>query len=333
MYSNIRRNVIRAVKVLPEAVRVGAVEVEPTNEENTHEDGKSESELDLAQKRISFLENESRLLSNRIEEAAKTYDEFSARCEKLEHELKNREAELQYEMQQKLESERMIVIDKAKIDASNILMEATKTRSEAFEKGHSEGLLKGQKDGLEKARIDMEAEYSSRFSELVSIFEKMQMEIENNLENLVQLNEARLVRLWKETLSAMLNREVELDQDTAHIVLEGILKRISDKNSLLIYLAPLDLENIRSQADRMTESLRGVKHLELIADPRVERGSCIVETNLGIYDARWRVQMEQIEMQIADLYREVIKESIEPIQDKGKRKRKKKDAEKGSSEE
>ena len=332
MYNNIRRNVIRAVKVLPEAVRVGSVEVEPSDDENEQEEGKSE--LDVAQDKISFLESKVLLLTNRLEEAAKNYDELSSRCERVEYELENREAELQAEMQSKLESERAVVVEKAKKEASSILKEAEKIHSEASEKGNSEGFLKGEKEGLEKAKADMESEYSSRFSGLISIFEKMHSEIEDNLNELVQLNEARLLRLWKETLRAMLYREVDLNPETARIVLDGILERVRDKNRILIYLSPLDIEDIRSRTDKMTESLRGVKHLEFLADPRVGRGSCIVETNLGVYDTRWRMQMDQIETQIADLYREVAKESAaEPVKDKSKGRRKKKDAEKEAPEE
>jgi flagellar assembly protein FliH len=326
LFNNIRHNVLRAVKVLPDAVRVGVIEVDPLEDEGAHEEGKQENEIDLAQDKINRLESQIRLLTNRLEEAAKNYDELSSRCEKLEHDLENRKTELQTEMQRKLESERAVVVDKAKAEASSILKEAGKIHSEASEKGHSEGLLKGQKEGLEKTKADLEAEYSSRFSGFVDIFEKIHSEIEKNFNDLVQLNEARLLRLWKETLLAMLHREVALNPETARIVLEGILERVSDKNRILIYLSPLDVENIRSQTDKMTESLRGVKHLEFLADLRVEQGSCIVETNLGIYDARWRTQMEQIETQIADLYRDITKESAVETT---KSRRKKKSAEKG----
>jgi len=334
LYSNIRRNVIRAVKVLPEAVRIGSIEIDPLENEGLQEESKHENELDLAQDKISRLESQIQLFANRLEEAAKNYDKLSSRCGKLEHELENREAELQAEMQRKFESERSNVVDKAKIEASTILKEAERIRSEASEKGQSEGFAKGQKEGLEKTKAELETEYSTRFSGLISIFEKIHSEVESNFKDIVQLNEARLLRLWKETLRSMLYREVELNPQTARIVLEGILERVSDKNRILIYLSPRDVEIIRSQTDQMTESLRGIKHLEFLADSRVGHGSCIVETNLGIYDARWRIQMEQIEMQIADLYREISKESaVELVKDKDKNRRKKKDAEKDALEE
>jgi flagellar assembly protein FliH len=333
LYNNIRRNVIRAVKVLPEAVRVGVAEIKLLDNECVYEKERHQNELDLAQGEVISLQSQIKLLVKKLEGAVKDNEDLSLRCKRTEHELANRETELQAEMQRKLEVEREIVTKKAKIEASSILEEAEKIRSEAFEKGYSEGINKGQKDGFEKAKNEVEAEYNSRFSDIISIFEKIHSEIENSFKDLVQLNEARLLRLWKETLCTMLNREVYLNPETARIVLDGVLERVSDKNRILIYLSPLDIGSIQFQTDKMTESLRGIKHLEFLPDTRVERGSCIVETNLGIYDARWRMQMEQIETQIADLYREVTKEStVEPTNEKTKSKnksrRKKKEAEK-----
>ncbi|MCL2146925.1 MAG: FliH/SctL family protein [Synergistaceae bacterium] len=327
MYNNIRRNVIRAVKVLPEAVRVGMADIKLLENEHAFDKGSHENELDLAQNKISSLQSQIKLLANKLESSMNNYEELSSQFKKTELELVNRETVLQAEMQSKLEIERQTVTKEARLEASTILEEAEKTRSEAFDKGYSEGFIKGQNEGLEKAKAEVEEEYKARFADIISIFEKIHAEIENNFKELIQLNDARLLRLWKETLSAMLNREVELNPDTARMVLEGIMERVSDKNRILIYLSPFDIGNIQFQTDKMTESLRGIKHLEFLPDARVERGSCIVETNLGIYDARWRLQLEQIEIQIADLYREVSKEStVEPDKTKSKTKRKKKGA-------
>ena len=333
MYNNIRHNVIRAVKVLPEAVRVGVAEINHLENERIYEKEIHVNELDLAQDKISSMQSQIKALTNNLEIAVKNYDELSAKCKKMEHDLTTRESVLQVEMQRKLEIERVTVTDAAKKEAALILEEAEKIRSEASEKGYAEGIIKGQKDGYEKAKVDLEAEYSSRFSDLITIYERIHSEIEKNFKDLVQLNEARLVRLWKETLSAMLNREVILNPETARIVLEGVLERMNDKNRVLIYLSPLDIGSIQFQTDKMTESLRGIKHLEFLPDARVERGSCIVETDLGIYDARWRMQLEQIEIQIADLYRKIAKSTAaEPSKEKNRisnKKRKKKDAEIG----
>lgn len=326
---------IRAVRVLPEAVRVGTgtgtvlddKDVVPGLGAETLLPEEREDELTMSQNKISLLQSQIGLLNNRLKEAAGRYDGLSERCDQMEYQLQNREKELQAEMQAKLDQERAGVVDKAKVEAAAILAEAKKIRAEAAEKGHAEGLEKGKADGLRKSEDDtrsaiaeIRAEYGARFSDLISALEKSQQEVEANLNSLVQLNEARLVRLWEGTLTTMLNREIKIDPDTTRRVLEGILERVSDKNRLLIYLSPSEIDKIQNDKDTLTDLLRGVRHLEFLQDPRVDPGSCIVETNLGIYDARWRTQMKQIEYQIADLYREIAKEA-EITEDKPKPKR------------
>lgn len=49
------------------------------------------------------------------------------------------------------------------------------------------------------------------------------------------------------------------------------------------------------------DSIRGVKFFELLSDDHVDRGSCLIETNLGIYDARWKTQLEQISTEVQGL--------------------------------
>ena len=61
---------------------------------------------------------------------------------------------------------------------------------------------------------------------------------------------------------------------------------------------------MRSRRDEYSDLLRGVRHLEFTPDPNVDAGSCIVETNMGIYDARWRTQLEQVAGEIERLFLE-----------------------------
>lgn len=304
---NIRQNVIRAVRVLPEAVRVGSSVSDMKNIDHAekNEVKKQPDELSDANGKINLLQSQIGLLNNRLKEAVANYDELSVRCVEMEDKLKNRESELQAEMKKKLEAERGKVISEAEADAAKILADAEKIRSESQNKGYTEGFEKGKENGLEKAISDAHDEYSKRFSGLVDLLEKAHSEVEANLGSLVQMNEARLLRLWQGTLTAMLNREVQLNSETARIVLEGVLNRVSDKNRLVIYLSPSDIEKVEDEKSEMTEQLRGARHIDFMPDSRVEPGSCIVETNLGVYDARWKTQMDQIEGEISDLYRAI----------------------------
>ncbi|MBQ6002328.1 MAG: hypothetical protein IJL18_05700 [Synergistaceae bacterium] len=133
--------------------------------------------------------------------------------------------------------------------------------------------------------------------------------LEEDFADLVKLNQPRLVRVWTEMLRRMLYRQVELNPDTIDGVLSELLSRLSDKNQILIYVSPDDMKRLEGTLDsKFREALRGVKKLELKSDPNIENGSCIVETGLGVYDARWKTQMGQVESVVDDVFQQSAKE-------------------------
>jgi len=119
----------------------------------------------------------------------------------------------------------------------------------------------------------------------------------------------KLVRLWEKVLKRLLYREVNLDEHVLERLLEQVLKRLSDKEKIIIYLHPTEVTYLQEKLDQYGDLLRGAKHVEFVADDHVDRGSCMVETNLGIYDARWRTQLERMSEEIDRLLAEGQKEN------------------------
>ena len=126
-------------------------------------------------------------------------------------------------------------------------------------------------------------------------------------DSLIRLLAPKVIRLWQNLLKRMLHKEVALDQETILRVFAGVLQRVSNKERIVVYLAPEDVDLLRDRQGEYADILRGTKHLEFIADTSVDQGSCIVETNLGVYDARWRTQLEQIDSEIEMLFIEGIR--------------------------
>ncbi|MBR0234777.1 MAG: flagellar assembly protein FliH, partial [Synergistaceae bacterium] len=106
----------------------------------------------------------------------------------------------------------------------------------------------------------------------------------------------------------MLFRQVELNPNTVDSVLSELLSKLSDKNQILIYVSPEDFKHLDGKLEKnFREALRGAKKVELKADSNVEKGSCIIETGLGIYDARWKTQMSQVESVIDEIFQQSSK--------------------------
>ncbi|NLB83037.1 MAG: flagellar assembly protein FliH [Synergistaceae bacterium] len=279
----LRPNVLRAVRILSETVKVGSSlsadeserEVQPASRTVLPRDPLAllKEELALTQSRLERAEVEITLLSSRNRVLA---EQFQAERKKAEEEEQQRRAILE--------------------------AEGTDLRKRSVEEGFLEGKRTGCAEGQEQARREMKRHYEGKVASLVVLLENVHATLSKRLEGLAALHLPQLIRMWELLLSRMLQQEVTLREDTAMLVLREVLERVSDRERILVYLNADDLEGILGRKDSFGDLLRGVKYLEYLSDANVEKGSCIVETNLGIYDARWRTQLEQIGKDIDHLF-------------------------------
>lgn len=286
-----RQRLIRAVRLLPGTVRVGRGTLE--------EIGPGGESLDRAGLGGQGVTNEESALA-----AAE------AEIRMLRSEMRAREAELAESRSVALKAESGMAALKADLEAEKTSFydkaaaEAAEQKAASAKEGRDEGFASGHSEGLAKARTDVRAEYEGKFSNALSLLSEVSESLAASREELALAHAPQMVRLWEAMLGRMLQTSVELDTGAAKRVLEYILKRVSDREKIIIYLNPADIAAVEGDRDDLMESIRGVKSLEILSDTHVDRGSCLVETNLGIYDARWRTQIEQISAEVQGLLME-----------------------------
>ncbi len=272
-----RHRLIRAARVLSDAVRIG-VSPEQSQEEflSDGEQAQEPSQEDILRQEI---------------------DRWKNSCSQLEKQLKDSQSRVE-NIEARMEADR----ESNKKQMEEFLAQSEKDRQAAVKKGHSEGFAAGKEEGVIQGRSELEAQLRSEFekelSGAVEILNTVHDEIKNNLEELLAANPYRLIRLWQKVLSRLLVREVAFDQEAALRLFKNLMSRASDKEDVRVYLNPDDLDSIEAQRGNFGDLIRGVRNIEFMADDEVDKGSCIVETGLGIYDARWRTQLEQISTEV-----------------------------------
>jgi len=249
---------------------------------------------------IPMERDENEELREQIEDLRRSLDDAERRNADLSRERAELEAEMERLRLDYAERERALEL--------RVQGEEERAREEGRLQGEAEGREAGHAEGLRTAKIEVEALYLKKLGGLVSLLESIAARLEEDFSELAALNQPRMLRLWFDMLGRMLKREVELKPDAVLPVLADVLMRLSDKSSVVIYVSPEDIALLQNSLDQeFEEVLRGVRHLELKPDASVDRGSCIVETGLGVYDARWRTQIEQIESSIEKLFQKLGK--------------------------
>jgi flagellar biosynthesis/type III secretory pathway protein FliH len=72
-----------------------------------------------------------------------------------------------------------------------------------------------------------------------------------------------------------------------------VIKRIKDSREVTIRVSSQDLALLREREEAIQHAL-GARHSTLVADPRVNVGGCLVESELGTLDGRLEVQLHEL---------------------------------------
>lgn len=107
--------------------------------------------------------------------------------------------------------------------------------------------------------------------------------------------EAELRTLAVRIAEKILGRELALDPAAVVDVAAAAMRHAGEPREVLVRCAPEDLDALERGKPRIVERCRAAQLVRFVADERVGRGGCIVETELGVVDARLSTQLEAIE--------------------------------------
>jgi type III secretion protein L len=93
----------------------------------------------------------------------------------------------------------------------------------------------------------------------------------------------------------ILGRELALDAKSVVDVAAEALRHVGEPRELVLRCSPDDLAALERGKPRLLERCRAAQALVVRADDGIARGGCIVETELGVVDARLSTQLEAIE--------------------------------------
>ncbi|NOY52940.1 MAG: hypothetical protein GXP58_04885 [Deltaproteobacteria bacterium] len=159
------------------------------------------------------------------------------------------------------------VISKAKQRADEIA-------KEAYNKGFEQGERSGFELGNKKAEAVAEA------------FMNAVEEVRHCREELLRQAETEAVRLAMVLAEKIIYREISLQEDVIIDVAREALAVCAEDDRIRIEVNPEDYSFLEGCGDRFRKEVGAARKIEIVANPAVRRGGCIVDTALGKIDAR-----------------------------------------------
>ena len=97
-----------------------------------------------------------------------------------------------------------------------------------------------------------------------------------------------------EVAARLVRAEVAARPERVVDVLRGAIRRAADRSRLVARVSPADLAQCRAAAPGILEEMGGIARFEVVDDPRILAGSCVLETATGDVDATFESQLARI---------------------------------------
>jgi len=158
-------------------------------------------------------------------------------------------------------------------EARDVLLRAQEEADAIRARAHAEGHEAGRAEALAAAAPAAEALAAAA------------REVSALSADLSERTEAAAVELALRIAEQALGAALAVDPERVLDVVRGALRRLVERERVLLLVNPDDMEIVRAGADRLVAELGGIEHCEVQAERRVPRGGAIVRTQEGEVDA------------------------------------------------
>lgn len=179
------------------------------------------------------------------------------------------------------------IVERAKLEVERMIKDAemrvAEIEHEAYQKGYDAGREVGFKKGQSEVR---------RLIDRLGTIIGQAIDVR---EDIIAASEKQMV-----DMILMISRKVIKDEvvERKEVVLNNIresLKRIKDRDRVNIRVNFTDLDLTTAHKDELIKMMESLRKVNIYEDSRVDRGGCIIETDVGAIDARISTQLKEIE--------------------------------------
>lgn len=203
---------------------------------------------------------------------------------------------------QDLESKARALLDQAHAQARQIVAQAEeqgRRRGQQLEQeAHTRGLEQGRAAGVEQARNEAAqtaleearqdlARLSQALGDGLAAFEESRRRLLANAERgLIELSLAIARRVCK--------HDVGSSSDAARANVRALLEMVEHDGDLQLHVNPADGDALSQALPELSASVGRLAHVDVVPDPAVEQGGCVLHSRDGVIDASPEAQLERV---------------------------------------
>ena len=179
------------------------------------------------------------------------------------------------------------------VDTAN-LVESSRPENE-LERLHRNEYERGFRDGKHQTEEQLKREFDSQRSADEQRVNRIVIQATEQIAALYRQSEEAVITFAFGVARRIISHEARLDGEIVMARIKEGVTRILGVEKIKIRVHPDDMATVRGQRDGIQSHSDALREIVVEADDHLERGDCIIESDLGTIDARLSTQLRQIE--------------------------------------
>jgi flagellar biosynthesis/type III secretory pathway protein FliH len=161
-----------------------------------------------------------------------------------------------------------------------------------------ENLMRAREEAAyQRARADAENHFREQLTrqnaEIAELQQGILTSLNSAISQVIKESETAVIALALEAARRVV-ANLPIEKELVEAVVSEALRQAEDSGEVLVKLNPEDLALLRKRNSTLLDAPPDKGPLRFIAASEVSRGGCLVQTRLGVIDARREVKFEQL---------------------------------------
>ena len=188
------------------------------------------------------------------------------------------------------------IVRQAQMEAKKLLEQSNVYAQQAMAQAQQQGFEKGKEEGFKAGKVEV--------AEVIREARSVLSQVVRGRELAVRSSQGEIARLAMKIAAKVTATAVEMDPKIVENQVSEALLRVKEREHISVHVNVADLDTARASRASFERLLESPKSFEIVSDNKVDRGGCIIETNLGNVDARIEAQLGTLQMAFDEMERQ-----------------------------
>ncbi|MBO5237461.1 MAG: hypothetical protein J6B50_01620 [Lachnospiraceae bacterium] len=248
--------------------------------------------VSFAQQNMLVIDANKNRVVRQIEEQKKQQElnEIASDAEEQEDSEEFQALEIENIDMSEMREQANAIFEEAQAAAEKILEEARADALLLKEEAKQAGTEEGYQKGMQEAQEQLEA----REAELQNHYEMVRQQLEEEYERELKAAEPKLVDVVCRLLHKITGVIVEDYQDVVVYMIDQTLQGLDGCHKIIIKVSEEDYADVYSRFDWISQQVNSNVEIELVADTKLARLECFIETETGIINCSLDEQLNHL---------------------------------------